>query len=184
MSFLDDLASAETYGAGNWFKAGRGIVIVKDVKLFKGEKDPQTYVAEFVVKSSQPTIKDVDPNAPGTTVSYPQKLTRAKFPKQSASNAKKCNLAVLGTEAEALSAADLKNEFSELMRIDPATGYTKPGTVCPARGVEVAYETIRKQVNGEFMDFPNFSALPQTPDAIKANRAILDKAAQEESEAV
>jgi hypothetical protein len=183
MSFLDDMANAETWGSGNYFKAGKGRVIVKDVKLFKGEGDPRTYVVEFIVKSSEPIFKDEEPNAPGTSVSYIQKLTRAAYPKQSNSNAKSANLAILGPDAEVLSPADLKKEFEELMRLD-AEGYTKPGTVCPARGIELAYETLRKTTRkGEEMDFPKFTHIPPTKESVAENLALLGAAEKAESEA-
>jgi hypothetical protein len=191
LDFLNEMASAETYASGNFFKPGRGVVVVKDVKLFRGTKDPKTFVAEFLVKSSEPTVEGTSPNAPGTSVSYVQKLTKSSFPKVALSNQKKCVLAILGPEAESLPwqkedgtlKGTLKGEMVELMRVDPATGYTKPGSICEARGVEIAYETIAKDVKGETMHFPEFTHIPFNAETVKANRALLDKVAAEEESA-
>jgi hypothetical protein len=201
MSWMDEMIDAPTSGGGNYFKDGKGRVIVKDVKVFKGHKDKYTYCAEFVVKTSSSnyvdpeTGKPVPPNPAGSSVSYTQLLTKFDSAK---GNAKKCNLAILGPEAEKLAAAAaqgneeakkaLAKELNELMRIDadgPMKGYTKPGVLCPARGMELAFETRRQWTkdNSKELTIPEFTHVPFNAENVKANRAFLDNVAEAEKAA-
>jgi hypothetical protein len=190
MGWLDEMAEASTSGGSNFFKDGRGRVIVKDVKVFKGYKDKYTYTLECVVKSAQSNTIDADgkpvpPNPVGQTVGYTQLLTKFESAK---SNAKKANVAILGPEAEALSPDKLKEEFNELMRIDeagPLKGYTNPAKPCPARGVELSFETRRQMTRdgSKELTLVEFRSVPMTKELIEQNRALLDAGASGSTDA-
>ena len=174
MSWIEDTAKAKTWGTGNFFTAGRGTLILQDVKVFRGFKDPETFAADFCVKESI----GPEANAVGSTVSYICQLNKQESGK---SNMKALILEILktaGPESGTLSDEQLAGEIRELLRIaekGPMANYTDPSLgACPARGVEIAYETRNKTSRkGVDMVLPTFRAKVTTADMLKANRKLL-----------
>lgn len=179
-SFLRELVKSEVYGKGNFFTAGRGIVILKDIKIFKSSKsdsggDPYTEVAEFLVKESHKTAPDVEPNAVGSLASVIFKLTAGKSPKSQRSSAQKLHFAILGAGAEALPEDKLVAAMSALLRPfpddNPLKGRTDPAKPCPAKGLQVAYDTYKSTGDGRY--YPNFYAIDTSPAQLQENLALL-----------
>lgn len=177
--FMSELANADRYSNGNRFRAGRGTLVVKEVKIFKSKKpggDPYSWVAEFLVKSSHSTVSGTEPNQAGTSVSTIQSLTRAKFPELAKSNALKAHMAILGPSAEALSKPELADRLKWLLRPGgpdqpkDLQGRTMPGTTCPARGYQVAYETVEGK---DGKHYPEFAAVDTTDAQLAENLKLL-----------
>lgn len=181
MGWRENLARGKQSGGGNFFKDGKGRVIVKDVKMIKGHEDPETFVAELYVKESAPIERDsagnwVQPNPPGSSVSYIQQMTLRKEVATGNSNA--FIKAVLGPDAEKLSEAEFIAEMDEVMHVDatpgPNFGYSNENTVSPARGMELLYETYRTLTRREVLIVVvKFTHVPPDAATIEANRKVL-----------
>lgn len=170
MSFLKDWAAKPAAGGGNHIKDGRGTLIVKDIRLDKTFKDPRTFVIEFVVKESHAVRDDVAPNAPGTEVSFVKFLTKVMGEEARANAA----LQAIDPDLAALPADKLAATYEEIMRLD-SDGYTKKGTLCDLRGVEVGYETYRKFTkDGKTeLTIPKFKVVANTEEQVAANRKFI-----------
>lgn len=179
MSFVKTLASKKaTGGGGNNIVDGAGALLVKDIILKKGFKDPQTLIFEFYVKESRqdPAHPTVAPNPPGTTASIVKKLTTKTGAAEQAMGILE---SILGPEFAAMTEAEKETEMSSQLRIGP-DGYTKQGTECPAKGVEVRYTTYHKNSNeGKDLTIPKLEHVPFTAETVTAGRALIDGAAAE-----
>ncbi len=176
--FLKQLAGAKVFSnVGNRFQAGKGLLIVNDLKIFKGNKpgsDPFTEAAEFVVKKSQPTVEGVAPNAVGSRVSTVFQLSQGKNVGSQQSSAQKLHFAVLGANPDSMTEAQKIEALTTLLRPFPEgnvlAGRTDPSKPCPAKGYMVAYETYKGN-DGNY--YPNFYAAETTPNELGENLAIL-----------
>lgn len=177
--FIKQLAKAQVFNnVANRFQAGKGVLIVKEVKIFKATKpggDPFTEVGEFVVKTSQPTVDGISPNVPGSTVSSIFTLSQGKNIGSQQSSAQKLHFAILGAGTDALSDDKKAEALTTLLRPlpdnNPLAGRTDPAKPCPARGYQVGYETYKGK-DGNY--YPNFFAVETSEAELKANLAILD----------
>jgi hypothetical protein len=193
--FINDLANAQRFDSGNFFQPGRGVLIVKDVKVFASTKDggdPFTYAAEFLVKKSTNIVEGRPANAEGTSVSVIYKPTRSEYPKMQKSNIAKCNMAILGSYVgqevtASLAGPQLAQAISELLRPfptgNPLAGRTDPSKPCPARGYQITYETIKGKKpgkDGRDAYYPEFSACTTSEAELAENLKLLAGAASEE----
>lgn len=173
-------------GGGPYFQPGRGVLIVKGFRFGETEKAPkqELFVADYFVEKStsfpEGTIitsgdgKNAEPgnstkaNAPGTSLSYPQNIT--KFPDTAPSNAKDAVvMAARGVQEfdpETLSEADADELLGEAL--DPSN---------PLRGVRVGYETRQvKTKKGSWITVTDFIPLSgQTSEEVAQRRAQLDQ---------
>ena len=174
MSFANRAAGAKPAGGGNNITDGRGVLVVKDVFLIKGNDDPETFIAELYVKESTPMRADVTPNPAGSTVSFVKKCTSAKQ-KGNLERAMAFLDAVVGPDFAALPEDKRAATIGEILRLDQ-TGYTKQGTQCPLKGFEVSFETYRKFTkDGKTeMTLPKFNHREVNKEQIQANRALVD----------
>lgn len=176
--FIKQLAKAQVFSnTSNRFTAGKGILIVKDVKIFKASKpggDPFTEAAEFQVKKSQATVDGISPNLPGTTVSSIFTLSQGKNIGSQQSSAQKLHFAILGPSAATITPEQLGEALTSLLRPFPdgnvLAGRTDPAKPCPARGLQVAYETYKGK-DGKY--YPNFFAVDTSEAELAENLKLL-----------
>lgn len=168
------IAGAKTFGRADRFKDGRGVLTVRNVLQFRGQKGDQ-FVMEFKLESVE--AKDGKPaNTVGATVGQALNLTT----NQSApGNAKAFVLALMGADDD----PNLGETIQELVNTDPiALGVNgKPMQVQPARGMRVGFETYHTQTKagGDFMGINFFTINDNAPAKVAERRAALglDKAA-------
>lgn len=181
--FFAALVQSDTSSKGNEYKAGKGVVIVKDVKMFFSLKAWKTkkrkeriFVFEAVVKAVTPIDPDVAPNAIGTTVSVVRALDTGEYPEMAQATMHKANMAALGPGADELPIADKIAATKQLLRIggpdqpELLRGVTVTGTKCPQVGYNVGFET-RPGNNGKH--YPEFFAIETTPEQLAENLKIL-----------
>lgn len=166
MGILDKVVNAKVTSGGTWITDGDYSFVVEKIGIIPCYPTGEAFVAELYVDESKPNVKDVEPNAPGTTASYVQKFEYDNAP----GNVKAFMLAVLAplgyTEAD-FNAQLLEEAKSEAQ---------------PLRGVRVGDKTYRG-VNkgkrtpankGQPLTLHKWSPVEQTPEEIKAARAFLD----------
>lgn len=165
---LEKSGAAKVFGKGNFFKSGRGRLVVDKILyevMFKGP----TFVAEFVVESSSAgdvdprTQQKVDPNAPGSKVSFVQNTQ--KQPEVAPSEIKAFVLALTGYTSDQVDGqkaldADKKPVLINGQEIS-AYGfalYQLKSKEQPMRGAFIDYECIWKQKkNKEWMNVVKWS---------------------------
>jgi hypothetical protein len=185
MDFLKKIASRDTRasGGGNYFKQGRGRCIVKALKIENKEEGP-TFIGEYVIESSQSyddALNDKGQpekaNAPGSTVSWVQKLQKHK---SAAGNVKAHVLAIGGDDEEDFASEDGEKKFEEGMKA--LFSKTQPAT-----GMVVDYETYQKPIKsgpnaGKPITLIKWKHVPgQTAAEIAARRKQIESAKEDES---
>jgi hypothetical protein len=148
-------------------------LILSDVKYISTDKDPKTFIAEFLVKDSSAVRPDVAPNAPGTTVSVIHKWTIHKSAKGNSRTLMDEIIKCVAPDFSKLSEDEYKAALRDLLR-KGEDGYTDSAKLCPARGVEIAYETYRqKSKAGTDLTLINFKARKISKEELAANRTQL-----------
>lgn len=177
MSFIKNFSNKPAANSGgNYFADGKGKVILKDVRLFKGFSDPQTMAFDFVIKESHATTPGTTPNPVGTTAGVVKLCSGVKVLGDDA-RAKAIIAQIMGPDAPVDGSPEMEAELVGLLRVG-ADGYTKQGTLCPARGVELDYETSRATTGkGTIIIVPRFSHVIMTAEKLAENLAFLDGAA-------
>ena len=136
MASLKEIAAqvkaAKTTGGGNFIKPGKGVLIVREIKLQDGFKG-RSFIAEFLVESSTATEAGKEPNAPGSSVSKIEKLTGKPDHVQSALGRVKAFLIACTGQLEAdLTEDEMGTAFDEAL--------DHPESVV---GTRVGYETFQ-----------------------------------------
>lgn len=144
MSEMDELfkkvAAAQASGKGDNFKDGKGVVVIREL-MCKKLNDGPTYIAATKVISSaskgdvDPVTKaPVDPNAVGSTPSWPQKLEKFK---SAPGNVKAQVLALLGFTEAQVSGEQFAEALGRLISKEQ-----------PARGMLLGYESFQQVTRG------------------------------------
>jgi hypothetical protein len=127
-----DVKAAKTAGGGNYIKPGKGVLIVREIKLQKGFKG-KSFIAEFLVESSQATDAGKEPNSPGSSCSKIEMLTGKQEHVDSAlGRIKALLIACSGFAEAALTADEMNAAFDEAL--------DHPESVI---GTRVGYETYQ-----------------------------------------
>jgi hypothetical protein len=171
-SWRDNYKKANARGGGNFFRYTKGRAVLDDLKMIDGYEDEFTFVASFIVKSSEP-LGDEPAHKPGEKVDVVCQLV--KFEASAADM--KGILYALAPELQGHK--DEEGETAKILRLadkdDAAAGWKRDRTVpgagaCPLRGVEVSYSTRKKTTKkGTVLTVPTFAAVPQTDAEIDAN---------------
>jgi hypothetical protein len=174
-AIIKKIAKARATGGGNYIKQGKGVLIVKSIsleELYNGD----TFIAEFLVKSSESMPDAVDANGKpelanpaGTSCSYVQQLTKFE---SAPGNVKGFLEKLDGCEGE--SDEEFEGLLETYINKDP-----KAGEVNPARGFEIAYETFQRPIQkgknaGKMITLVRWTHVDLDQDQVDANRALLD----------
>lgn len=179
MASLKEIAAqvkaAKTTGGGNFFKPGKGTLIVREIKLQDGFKG-RSFIAEFLVEASTATEAGKEPNAPGSSVSKIEKLTGSQDDVQSALGRVKAFLiACTGQLESALTVEEMDVAFDEAL--------DHPESVV---GTRIGYETfqvITKKTKTEITAVKWIPIPNQTPEMeadAKAKLTAIPAAGEEE----
>ena len=171
------VANSQANNKSDNFRDGKGIAEVVQCIGKPDANDGPTFIARFKIVSSESkgdmdpkTKQPIQPNAPGSRVGWPQKLTKFK---SAPGNVKSFFLNLLGKKESDMTA----ESFTETMKdaISPKQ---------PARGMLVAYETYQQETKsgankGAINTYVRFVNVPKekgnTPEEIKKRREELDK---------
>lgn len=164
-SALDRIKGASASKGGNYFKPGKGRLVVKEVKE-SDTYDGAAFIAEFEVVTSKAIGNDA-PNPPGSTVSLVCMLEKFE---SAAGTAKAFILELFGKDEDEVGDDEFESTYTELV-----------GEGNPARGMVIDYETIEKTAKktGTKLTLPRFTFVEQTEEQIAAMRAKLDGKAGE-----
>lgn len=157
------MRDAKAAGGGNYIKDGCGRLIVQTIEIKRFAMAGDGFLAEFVVESSRKTTSDVDPDAPGSVVSFIQLYDRHPL---TAPGRVKAFLMALTGEPE--------SEFSGDKLLPNLAKITGPDQ--PLRGAVVDYSTYRKQTKdkSKTLVLPKFTTVQQTPADIATRRKAMD----------
>lgn len=157
-------------------KDGQGVVLIKELLCKKLNEGPTFIAALKVVSSSskgdidQVTKQPVEPSAPGSAVSWIQKLKKFK---SAPGNVKGFILTALNKAEASVSPDDFAKALARSISKEQ-----------PMRGMLLRYSTYQQQVQsgpttGQWRTYVNFSHVGRdagnSPEEIAARRAELDK---------
>lgn len=189
MSALSDLfkkiADANVGGGGNYIKHGSYLLEIKRAFIEK-KRAGMMYITEFIVRESTPIDDSEKPNAVGSDCSFAANLEQKDG--VGLGNVKGFILGLYGLSEKTMSdeeKAELPMVIETLTNDDPKAEMTKKDgskgliPVQPARGMLVRCSTYKKQTKdkSKTLTLPNWEAVSQTAEEIKARRAALDTAA-------
>ena len=192
LSIAEKIAQSKATGSGNWIMPAKsGVLIIKRVEEstgFKGDK----YLVEFYVKASED-----DPNARDEKGEVPKSPIKANpvgssctmtqmfktNPEMAFGNVKNFCEKVAGIKDPSMEdflefylSATEGAAKPETMSQEEHDTYQKMAATQPLRGHSIGYETVQKW-NGDkdkFLTLPQWRHIPETPEEIAANRAMLD----------
>lgn len=159
------MRNAKAAGGGNYIKDGTGRLIVKAIEIKRFDMAGDGFLADFVVESSRKTHPEVEPDAPGSSVSFLQLYD--KHPLTAPGQVKAFLMALTG---------EPESEFSGDKLLPNLSKITGPDQ--PLRGAVVDYSTYRKTTKdkSKILVLPKFETVHQTPADIAARRKALDSA--------
>lgn len=165
------IANASATKGGNNLKDGKYRLVLERMLLNTGHSGT-CFIPELRVVSASQTEKDVEPNAPGSTVSCVWNVTKHA---SAAGNVKAFVLSLLGLDEASTPAAKVQEILSSAVSAEQVL-----------RGIEIDCNTIRR-INqgrdnpanrGTVMTLPVWQHVPgQSQESIAKNRAMLDGAA-------
>lgn len=169
MSFAQQIARARASKNGDYFTAGEGQVHIKSFHHTVNGEDEEIFVLECVVLESRPVRTDILPNAPGSTCAAV--FAVGAHGKVAWGHVKATLRAVAKRpDADGEEIAALATQY-----IEDCHGKEQP-SMFPARGIALRYVTKHKTTKkGIEIDVPYFSPMKQTPEEIKAARAVIDE---------
>lgn len=144
MSEMDDLyatvANAQANGKGDNYKDGKGVALIRELVCKNMNEGPTFIAATKIVESASKGDTDpvnktpVEPNAVGSTPSWPQKLKKHK---SAPGNVKAFVLAALGFTDGAVTT----EQFAEALKRSVSKEQ-------PMRGMLIGYETYQQAIRG------------------------------------
>lgn len=189
----DGAKSAKTFGSGSFVNPGKGVLIVKELKLGgkeEGFHGGDTFVAELLVESCEGfgglkdhTGKDKPAGNPvGSTVSYVEKL-HGEWSETAYGRMLEFVALLTGETEESLAKQAEEKKctpqevLAEGLMAMATVGRRKP-TVSP-RGLRIRYSTFEKETKEEkkMITVPKFEAFPNSAETVAEARAKLGDAA-------
>ncbi len=183
----DDLFGAVYAAAANNksdnFRDGEGVCVIEAVKSFNGNDGKVFVVQARIVESkakgdltlsadqkSAPGPGVVQPNAVGSVVGWPQKVSKFK---SAMGNVKSFILALFGKDEKEITLDEFSKTGNAIVNEDP-----KNGMVNPAKGMLIAFSTYRQVTasgpnKGNINTYVKWSHVKQTGAEIAARRAEL-----------
>ncbi len=180
-SLFEAIGKAAASMKSDNIRDGQGVMVIEEVKAFKGNEG-MVFVPQLKVVSSEskgdlalsPDQKQVvgpavvPPNAPGSTVGWPQLVEKHKSAK---GNVKAFILALFDRKEEEFNTPEKLLEFQQ-------TGNELVSAANPAKGMLVAYTTYRQMTKtgpnaGKINTYVRWSHVKQTGEEIAKRRAEL-----------